>query len=69
MRHDGRYMIRHRAGDEVHTLAEWTEHEAVNRPTAEDGSRNRLAIDAGAGPGGIPHQRHRGAVASTGCPC
>jgi hypothetical protein len=49
MRHDGQYMVRHRAGDEVHTLAEWTEHPAVNRPTAEAGSENRLAIDARAG--------------------
>lgn len=48
VRHDGRYMIRHRAGDEVHTLAEWTESDAVNRPTAADGSRNTLAIEAGA---------------------
>lgn len=46
MRHDGRYMIRHRAGEEVHTLAEWTETEAVNRPTAESGSSNNLAIEA-----------------------
>jgi hypothetical protein len=48
IRHDGSYMIRHRAGTEVHTLTDWTEHEAVRRPTATEGASNTLAIDAGA---------------------
>jgi hypothetical protein len=46
IRHDGRYMIRHRAGDEVHTLAEWTESPAVRRATAGEGADNSLAIEA-----------------------
>jgi hypothetical protein len=46
VRHDGRYMIRHRAGDEVHTLAEWTEHDAVNRATADAAAENTLAIES-----------------------
>jgi hypothetical protein len=46
VRHDGRYMIRHRAGDEVHTLAEWTESPAVQRATATERSDNMLAIEA-----------------------
>jgi hypothetical protein len=37
IRHDGRYMVRHRAGDEVHTLAEWTEHDAIRRRRRDDG--------------------------------
>jgi hypothetical protein len=45
-RHDGSYMIRHRAGDEVHTLADWTEHAAVNRPGADSPAANQLAIEA-----------------------
>lgn len=46
MRHDGRYLIRHRAGDEVHDLVQWTEADAVNQPTADSGSSNTLAIEA-----------------------
>jgi hypothetical protein len=45
MRHDGRYMIRHRAGDEVHTLAPWTESPAVQRAGAETRASNTLAIE------------------------
>jgi hypothetical protein len=46
VRHDGRYMIRHRAADEVHTLAEWTEHAAVRRATADGSAENTLEIEA-----------------------
>lgn len=48
VRHDGSYMIRHRAGSEVHTLADWTSHEAVRRPGASEPASNTLTIDAGA---------------------
>ncbi|CAN5695922.1 hypothetical protein BH23GEM9_BH23GEM9_21520 [soil metagenome] len=48
IRHDGRYMIRHRAGAEVHTLADWTEAPAVRRASATDRAENTLAIEAGA---------------------
>jgi hypothetical protein len=48
-RHDGRYMIRHRAGDEVHTLANWTETPAVREATADAAASNTLAIEARAG--------------------
>lgn len=48
IRHDGRYMIRHRAGDEVHTLAEWTPADAIRTPGAEGGASNTLTIEAGA---------------------
>lgn len=46
VRHDGSYMIRHRAGTEVHTLAEWTEHDAVERAGAETAASNELAIES-----------------------
>jgi hypothetical protein len=46
IRHDGRYMIRHRAGDEVHTLANWTETPAVRRATADAAASNTVAIEA-----------------------
>lgn len=29
IRRDGRYLVKHRAGDETHTLVEWTSHEAL----------------------------------------
>jgi hypothetical protein len=45
MRHDGRYMIRHRAGEEVHTLAPWTEAAAVQRAGADTRASNTLAIE------------------------
>lgn len=47
IRHDGSYMVRHRAGAEVHTLANWTPHEAILKPTATEGASNALAIEAG----------------------
>jgi hypothetical protein len=47
VRQDGRFMIRHRAGDEVHTIQDWTEHEAV-RPTADGApGTNTLTVVAG----------------------
>lgn len=49
VRHDGRFMIRHRAGTEVHTLVNWTEHAAVNRAGAATAASNTLAIEARAG--------------------
>jgi hypothetical protein len=48
IRHDGSYMIRHRAGTEVHTLVNWTQHDAIRKATATDAASNVLAIDAGA---------------------
>jgi hypothetical protein len=46
VRHDGRFMVRHRAGDEVHTLAEWTETPAVRQATASERADNTLAIES-----------------------
>lgn len=46
VRHDGSYMIRHRAGTEVHTLADWTQHAAVQRAGPETAATNVLAIES-----------------------
>jgi hypothetical protein len=47
IRQDGRFMIRHRGGDEVHTVQEWTEHAAVTRVEGDGRATNTLAIEAG----------------------
>ncbi len=47
VRGDGRYSIRHRAAGEVHTIQDWTEHEAVSRQNEEGRATNRLAIAVG----------------------
>ena len=46
IRHDGSYMIRHRAGTEVHTLADWTQHDAIRTPTAAQGASNTVAVES-----------------------
>lgn len=49
VRQDGKYLVKHRAGAEMHTLVDWTEHPAVAKPGPHGGSaRNTLAIEAGA---------------------
>ena len=47
VRQDGRFMVKHRAGSETHTLIDWTEHEAVRRTTAGERGVNALAVDVG----------------------
>lgn len=46
VRHDGSFMVRHRAGTEVHTLANWTKHDAIQKATADSGAKNTLSIDS-----------------------
>jgi hypothetical protein len=48
IRHDGSYMVRHRAGTEVHTLADWTPHAAIRKATATEAASNTLAIESAA---------------------
>lgn len=48
VRQDGKFMVKHRAGAETHTLFDWTEHAAVQRPDAQGRATNTLAIDASA---------------------
>lgn len=48
VRHDGRYLLKHRAGGETHTLVAWTAHPAVRSLGEADGlPTNRLAVVAG----------------------
>jgi hypothetical protein len=49
IRQDGKYMVKHRAGDETHTLIDWTEHAAVQRPGADGKATNTLAVQSHAG--------------------
>lgn len=44
VRQDGKYMIKHRAGTEVHTIQDWTEHAAINKMDAAGKATNALAI-------------------------
>lgn len=41
---DGAYMIRHRAGGEVHDIQNWTEHQAVNKQNEQGRATNKLSI-------------------------
>lgn len=41
-RGDGRYSIKHRAGAEVHTIVDWTEHPALRRAGADGRATNAL---------------------------
>jgi hypothetical protein len=51
VRQDGKYLIKHRAGDETHTVIDWTEHAAVQRPGADGKAVNALAVESG--PSGV----------------
>ncbi len=44
VRGDGKYSIRHRAAGEVHTIQEWTDHQAVTKQNEEGRATNRLAV-------------------------
>jgi hypothetical protein len=46
IRGDGKYMIKHRAGAEVHTIQEWTEHPKLNKQDAEGKATNTVTIEA-----------------------
>lgn len=43
-RGDGKYLINHRAGAEVHKIVEWTETDATNKADAAGKATNELAI-------------------------
>ena len=45
VRQDGKFLVKHRAGAETHTLFDWTEHAAVQRPGADGKATNTLAVD------------------------
>jgi len=47
VRGDGKYSVRHRAGSEVHTLQDWTDHAAVVKQDAAGVASNLLAVRVG----------------------
>lgn len=51
LRNDGKYLVKHRAGTETHTIADWTAHPAVAAHTAATEGptvKNVLTVAAGA---------------------
>jgi hypothetical protein len=46
VRGDGKYMIKHRAGDQVHTIVDWTDNAAVVQKDAAGKATNKLKIEA-----------------------
>jgi hypothetical protein len=48
VRGDGKYMVKHRAGDaETHTIVDWTEHAAVRKQDEAGRATNTLTVEAG----------------------
>lgn len=46
VRGDGKFLVKHRAGAETHTLVDWTEHAAITRADAAGKATHALAIEA-----------------------
>jgi hypothetical protein len=46
VRGDGKVMVKHRAGAEVHTILDWTDNAAVHKADAEGKATNTLSVDA-----------------------
>jgi hypothetical protein len=46
VRGDGKYLIKHRAGGEVHTIQDWTEHPKLNKQDAEGKATNTLTVES-----------------------
>ena len=47
VRQDGKYLIKHRAGTETHTIVDWTSHPAVKVPEGNGEASNDLAVRVG----------------------
>ena len=45
VRGTGEFAVKHRAGEEVHTIANWTAHQAIHRQGADGKATNQLAVD------------------------
>ncbi len=45
VRHDGKYLIKHRAGMDLHGIIDWTDSPAIVKPGADGKSTNTLAVD------------------------
>lgn len=48
VRGDGKVMVKHRAGAEVHTIMDWTDNAAVHKQGADGRATNVLSVDASA---------------------
>jgi hypothetical protein len=48
VRGTGEFAVKHRAGEEVHTIADWTAHQAIHRQGPDGKATNQLAVDVGA---------------------
>lgn len=48
VRQDGKYLIKHRAGSETHTLMDWTAHGAIRTVEGDSAATNALAVDVSA---------------------
>jgi hypothetical protein len=46
VRGDGKYMVNHRAGAEVHKVVPWTDSPAINKADASGKATNKLTVDA-----------------------
>jgi hypothetical protein len=46
VRGDGKFMIKHRAGAELHTIMDWTESPAVHKADAAGKATNTVGVDA-----------------------
>jgi hypothetical protein len=46
VRGDGKFMVKHRAGKDVHTILDWTDNAAVRKQDANGKATNTLTVDA-----------------------
>ncbi len=46
VRGDGKVMVKHRAGSQVHTIMDWTENAAVHKANESGQATNALTVDA-----------------------
>jgi hypothetical protein len=46
VRGDGKYMVNHRAGADIHKIIPWTDSPAVNKADANGKATNKLTVDA-----------------------
>lgn len=48
VRQDGKYLIKHRAGSETHTIVDWTAHPAIKVPEGQGSAANALTVKVAA---------------------
>jgi hypothetical protein len=49
LRNDGKFLVKHRAGEEIHTIQDWTASPAIQRHTGTGGAtvKNTITVDVG----------------------